>query len=43
MDGKRANAAFAVVSYFFDSCHIFEMPTIEGSVFGGEVHDASAY
>jgi hypothetical protein len=26
MDGKRANAAFAVVSYFFDSCHIFEMP-----------------
>lgn len=26
MDGKRANAAYAVVSYFFDSCHIFEMP-----------------
>lgn len=27
MDAKRANAAYAVVSYFFDSCHIFEMPT----------------
>lgn len=26
MDDKRANAAFAVVSYFFDSCHIFETP-----------------
>lgn len=26
MDAKRANAAYAVVSYFFDSCHIFEMP-----------------
>jgi hypothetical protein len=26
MDGKRANAAYAVVAYFFDSCHIFEMP-----------------
>ncbi|WP_141214555.1 ABC-three component system protein [Rhodococcus sp. 06-1474-1B] len=29
MDGKRANAAFAVVSYFFDSCHIFETPPSE--------------
>lgn len=29
MDAKRANAAYAVVSYFFDSCHIFEMPTTE--------------
>lgn len=27
MDGRRANAAFAVVSYFFDGCHIFEKPT----------------
>ena len=26
LDDKRANAAFAVVSYFFDSCHIFESP-----------------
>ncbi|WP_371566838.1 ABC-three component system protein [Streptomyces canus] len=34
MDGKRANAAFAVVSYFFDSCHIFEMPPNDGSVTG---------
>lgn len=29
MDAKRANAAYAAVSYFFDSCHIFEMPTTE--------------
>ena len=36
MDGKRANAAFAVVSYFFDSCHIFEMPPIEGTESEGE-------
>lgn len=34
MDGKRANAAFAVVSYFFDSCHIFEMPSVPGSTSG---------
>lgn len=27
MDGRRANAAYAVVSYFFDSCHIFEIPS----------------
>lgn len=27
MDAKRANAAYAMVSYFFDSCHIFEMPS----------------
>lgn len=26
MDAKRANAAYAIVSYFFDSCHIFETP-----------------
>lgn len=26
MDARRANAAYAVVSYFFDSCHIFEAP-----------------
>jgi len=29
MDRKRANAAYAVVSYFFDSCHIFESPLAE--------------
>lgn len=29
MDGKRANAAYAVVAYYFDSCHIFEMPPAE--------------
>ncbi|WP_418005906.1 ABC-three component system protein [Mycobacterium sp. PDNC021] len=29
MDGTRANAAFAVVSYFFDSCHIFDTPPME--------------
>lgn len=28
MDGRRANAAFAVVSYFFDGCHIFKNPTL---------------
>lgn len=28
MDAKRANAAYAVVSYFFDSCHIFETPPL---------------
>ncbi|NKX90948.1 ABC-three component system protein [Nocardia coubleae] len=26
MDRTRANATYAVVSYFFDSCHIFEEP-----------------
>lgn len=26
MHAKRANAAYAVVAHFFDSCHIFEMP-----------------
>jgi len=29
METKRANAAYAVVAYFFDSCHIFEMPPAE--------------
>lgn len=29
MDATRANAAYAVVSYFFDSCHIFKVPTTE--------------
>ncbi|WP_376978003.1 ABC-three component system protein [Arthrobacter sedimenti] len=43
MDGKRANAAFAVVSYFFDSCHIFETPPAEGDVARGEVPDAVAH
>lgn len=28
MDAKRANAAYAIVSYFFDSCHIFETPSV---------------
>lgn len=28
MDAIRANAAYAVVSYFFDSCHIFEAPSV---------------
>ena len=32
MDGKRANAAFSVVSYFFDSCHIFEMPSSDAYI-----------
>lgn len=29
LDATRANAAYAVVSYFFDSCHIFEMPPVD--------------
>lgn len=37
MDARRANAAYAVVSYFFDSCHIFEMPPE-----GWESSDAAA-
>lgn len=32
MDAKRANAGYAVVSYFFDSCHIFEMPSDLGGL-----------
>lgn len=40
MDGKRANAAFAVVSYFFDSCHIFETPPNEETDSEVEVPDA---
>lgn len=43
MDGKRANAAFAVVSYFFDSCHIFETPPNEERGSGTEVPDALAH
>lgn len=44
MDGKRANAAFAVVSYFFDSCHIFEMPPdAETATSTVEVSDALAH
>jgi hypothetical protein len=42
MDEKRANAAFAVVSYFFDSCHIFEMPPGQGAAQGGDLPDALA-
>lgn len=29
MDARRAQAAFAVVAYFFDSCHIFDSPPAE--------------
>ncbi|WP_373407822.1 ABC-three component system protein [Microbacterium esteraromaticum] len=43
MDGKRANAAFAVVSYFFDSCHIFETPLAEEITSGTEVPNALAH
>lgn len=43
MDGKRANAAFAVVSYFFDSCHIFETPPNEETITVSEVPDAVAH
>ncbi|MFC1409445.1 ABC-three component system protein [Streptacidiphilus sp. N1-12] len=43
MDGKRANAAFAVVSYFFDSCHIFEMPPVGGGTTGGGDPDVVAH
>ncbi|MGS2807614.1 ABC-three component system protein [Nocardia sp. MW-W600-9] len=43
MDAKRANAAYAVVSYFFDSCHIFEEPPGSVSVSGEEVHHAASY
>lgn len=42
MDGKRANAAFAVVSYFFDSCHIFETPPQAQPIADSEVSDAVA-
>ncbi|MCM6773168.1 hypothetical protein NDR87_04035 [Nocardia sp. CDC159] len=42
MDGTRANAAFAVVSYFFDSCHIFELPSSSETVSNVELSDASA-
>ncbi|MEX2374540.1 MAG: ABC-three component system protein [Dehalococcoidia bacterium] len=37
MDAQRASAAYAVVSYFFDRCHIFEAPT-----HNAEVTDAAA-
>lgn len=42
-DGKRANAAFAVVSYFFDSCHIFETPPTDGTGPEAEESDALAH
>lgn len=42
MDGKRANAAFAVISYFFDSCHIFETPPNKETGSEMEVTDALA-
>ncbi len=29
MDATRSRAAYALISYFFDSCHIFEMPVEE--------------
>jgi hypothetical protein len=28
IDSKRANAVYAVTSYFFDLCHIFEAPSV---------------
>lgn len=31
LDAKRANATYAVVAFFFDSCHIFETPAEEGA------------
>ncbi|MQY30355.1 ABC-three component system protein [Nocardia aurantia] len=43
MDGTRANAAFSVVSYFFDSCHIFEMPAVTATASEAEVSDALAH
>ncbi|MBF4561203.1 hypothetical protein ITJ43_03555 [Microbacterium sp. VKM Ac-2870] len=43
MDGKRANAAFAVVSYFFDSCHIFETPPSADAIADTEAADALAH
>ncbi len=43
MDATRANAAYAVVSYFFDSCHIFEEPPSSVSVSGEEVPSAVAH
>ena len=43
MDGKRANAAFAVVSYFFDSCHIFETPPEENLEVTLEVPDVATH
>lgn len=35
MDQRRANAAYAVVAYFFDECHIFEEPPADNMA-GGE-------
>ncbi len=29
LDGLRANAVYAVASYFFESCHIFDEPTVD--------------
>ena len=43
VDGKRANAAFAVVSYFFDSCHIFETPPEENLEVTLEVPDVATH
>ncbi|MBF6357303.1 hypothetical protein IU449_22615 [Nocardia higoensis] len=43
MDAKRANAAYAVVSYFFDSCHIFEEPPGAVAASGEEVASALAH
>lgn len=43
MDGKRANAVFAVVSYFFDSCHIFETPPEENLEVTLEVPDVATH
>lgn len=43
MDRTRANAAYAVVSYFFDSCHIFEEPPGTAPAPGEEVARALAH
>lgn len=43
LDGVRANAAFAVVSYFFDSCHIFEAPTSVDAAAEAGGEDAAAH
>lgn len=41
MDGRRANSAYAVVSYFFDSCHIFETPPPAGPPTPAAIHATS--
>ncbi len=40
LDGRRANSVYAVTSYFFDSCYIFEEPP---PAYAGGPRVASAY